>query len=272
MEQIRVAAQLNTVRDYCRTEAGVIKALEEIKAIGYDGVEIEGINKIISNERLAEVLDSLNLAVASTRNKHGRTLVDLDGMIEEANALGAKNVSIGMMTGSQSTEEAVDKYLDTVKPMVERLTEAGLRATHKLMIREFMRLPREVFNTPERQEPKPFLFDLLRERSDSDKLYFELDTFNLAMAGVNLEDVLADLPGRVRVIRFRDIKISEYELNFFYAEREPCPLGEGVLDFASYMPFIRKAGIEWITAGQNLGTRDPFEELAMSFDHLIKLV
>ena len=73
------------------------------------------------------------------------------------------------------------------------------------------------------------------------------------------KQIIKRLSGRMPVVRFRDQRIAVGEVHFFYPVRENCPVGDGVFDFADFMPALEEAGCRWITLGQEYCTRDPFE-------------
>ena len=50
MCNIKIGAQLRTVRDYCLTREELFNTFRRIRDIGYDGVEIENVHKIADPE------------------------------------------------------------------------------------------------------------------------------------------------------------------------------------------------------------------------------
>ena len=76
--------------------------------------------------------------------------------------------------------------------------------------------------------------------------------------------VFAKLAGRMPVCHLSDQKIRENQTYFFFANREECPLGEGLFDLQIWVRAAMEAGVQWFTVGQELCDRDPFACLAES--------
>lgn len=252
----RIAAQLNTVRAYCGTQEALFQTLTRIKEMGFDGVELESsLLKNADRAALAAHLQAIGLAVASIRSPFARTGFGLEDMIAEAKALGCKNVGIGTVTASYFTMglASTEKYFAALAPVIERFEKEGLRPLYSLRNHEFMR-----------QSDKQWLYDKLVARPQAQGLTFETDLFQLTRAAVDPPRIFAQLSGRMPVCRLADQKIREYEMYFFFAEREVCPLGEGLFDLAEWVDAASACGVEWFTVGQDLCDRDPFACLALS--------
>ena len=82
---IRIAAQLNTVRAYCGTQKEFLDTLSRIRALGFDGVELESsLLKNADRQTVACHLKELGLEVCSIRSPFARTGYGLEDMIAEA--------------------------------------------------------------------------------------------------------------------------------------------------------------------------------------------
>lgn len=253
---IRIAAQLNTVRAFCGTQEALFGTLERIKAMGFDGVELESsLLKNADRAALAAHLEGLGLAVASIRNPFARTGYGLADMLDEAKALGCENVGVGTITASYFTMglPATEKYLAAAREVCARFAAEGLRPLYSLRNHEFLR-----------QSDKTWIFDKLADRPETAGYVFETDVLDLTRAAVDPPRIFARLAGRMPVCRLSDQKIREHEMYFFFTGREECPLGEGLFDLEAWIQAARQAGVEWLTVGQELCDRDPFTCLELS--------
>ena len=250
---MKLAAQLFTLRDYCRTPDELFETLGKIREMGYDGVEPEStLIKAADRGELKERLCQLGLSVCSVRSPFGRTGYDLNGMIDEAKAFGTGYVGIGTITGSYSFNNAgpggFHRFAAKALEVGETLSENGLTGLYSLRSHEFVR-----------ESDGRWGFENLEEDFNGRTVQFEVDLYHLVKAGVEPKQIIKRLSGRMPVVRFRDQRIAVGEVHFFYPVRENCPVGDGVFDFADFMPALEEAGCRWITLGQEYCTRDPFE-------------
>ena len=253
---IRIAAQLNTVRAYCGTQEGLFDTLTRLKAMGFDGVELESaLLKNAERGALAAHLQAIGLPVASIRSPFARTGYGLDDMIAEAKALGCENVGVGTITASYFSMglPSMEKYLAAAQDVCARFAAEGLRPLYSLRNHEFLR-----------QSDKTWIFDKLADRPETAGYVFETDVLSLTRAAVDPPRIFARLAGRMPVCRLSDQRIREHEMYFFFTGREECPLGEGLFDLEAWVQAARQADVEWLTVGQELCDRDPFACLKLS--------
>ena len=250
---MKLAAQLFTLRDYCSSPEELFDTLARIHRMGYDGVELEStLIKNADRKILKETLKQLGLEICSIRSPFGRTGFDMDGMIEEAKTLGSSYVGIGTVTGSYVFNGAgpagFHRFGAAALAAGQKLKEEGLTGLYSLRSHEFVR-----------ESDGRWGFENLEEDFTDGTVQFETDIFHLVRAGVEPKQIFERLSGRMPIVRFRDQRMAVGEVHFFYPVKENCPVGEGLFDFADYLPSIEAAGTEWITLGQEYCTRDPFE-------------
>ena len=253
---IRIAAQLNTVRAYCGTQKEFLDTLSRIRALGFDGVELESsLLKNADRQTVACHLKELGLEVCSIRSPFARTGYGLEDMIAEAKAMNCVNVGVGTVTASYFTmgPAGMEKYLEQASKVCGKFSQEGVRPLYSLRFHEFMR-----------QSDGVWPFDKLADRPETSDYLWETDVLSLTRTAVEPPKIFSRLAGRMPVCRLSDQKIREIETYFFYARREECPLGEGLFDLPSWTKTASQAGAEWFTVGQELCDRDPFVCLAAS--------
>lgn len=258
----KLAAQMNTVRAFCRTESDLLNTLTRLKELGFDGVELEfSLLKNADREKVAEHMAQLGLEAASIRSPFSRTEFGLEDMIAQAKLLNCKNVGVGTMTIAHfnSGPQALERYLEKLRAVCSRFEAEGLRPVYSLRNHEFVR-----------QENGRWFFDELTDRAEG--LSFETDVLALTRAAVEPHRIFARLRGRMPICRLTDQKLRECEMYFFFPEREECPLGEGLFDLPLWTRAALDAGAQWIILGQDLCDRDPFRCLAQSLDQAKHLI
>lgn len=253
---LKIAARLDTLRAYCGTQDGLWETLERLKEMGFDGVELESaLLKNRERPKVAEKLAALDLPVCAIRSPFARTGFGLEDMIEEAKAFGCAAVGIGTITANYffSGTAALEKYFEQAQAVCDRFAAENLTPLYDLREHEFTR-----------QSDGTWIFDKLVSRQEAAGYGWEPDALALTRAGVDPRTIFARLSGRMPICHLSDQKIRENDVYFFYAKREECPLGEGVVDLPAWMEAAKAAGAVWITVGQELCDRDPFDCLARS--------
>lgn len=252
----RIAAQLNTVRAYCGAQEELLETLSRIRDLGFDGVELESsLLKNADRKIVADHLEKLGLEVCSIRSPFARTGYDLEDMIEEAKALGCSNAGVGTVTASYFTmgPAGMERYLEQAEKVCQAFSKEGLRPLYSLRCHEFMR-----------QNDGVWPFTKLADRPETAGYFWETDILQLTRTAVEPPWVFAKLAGRMPVCHLSDQKIRENQTYFFFANREECPLGEGLFDLQIWVRAAMEAGVQWFTVGQELCDRDPFACLAES--------
>lgn len=260
---MKFAAQINTVREYSRDTAGLIESCKKIAALGYDGVELESyLLKGVDVAALAAALKEMKLAVCSIRSPFSRTDWDFDGLVAEAKALGCNYVSLGCLTNCYFSMgvPAIEKFIAKAGPVCDKLAAEGLVPMHYVSDHEFIR-----------QKDGEWTLAKLIHSENLTKLAYEGDVLQLVHAGIDPAAFFRCINGRQPVCRFEDQKLAENKPYFFFTEREVCPIGEGTFAFQNWIPELGVAGTEWVTLGQDLCARGPFECLEMSLKAAKKL-
>ena len=268
MCNIKIGAQLRTVRDYCLTREELFNTFRRIRDIGYDGVEIENVHKIADPEEIAEFLNEIGLEVCCTRNKYGRTEFDLEGMIREAKLYKTPYMGIGTIGCEDIFYNAsgVQRYADFMTEVTSEAQKQGIIPTYDLRSQEYVR---DGEGKLAYLRSSGFRQGLPLQETESRK---NADRLIYLRHLERIPECLNFLKGRVDIFRFRDVKIALNDLTFYRAHRDPCECGEGVLDFVSWLPSLADSGVKWITLGQEFCTKDPFTCLEISLRNIRPLL
>jgi sugar phosphate isomerase/epimerase len=277
MSVIKLAANLHTVRDYCSNEDNLFQTLKRIKTIGFDGIEITGLSKIIKPDTLAQIVKEVGLDICAVHSYFYRTISNLDDMIKEAQTLGCSIISIDTISSdfygvgpeaiAQKSGVKNDKndvitvhsgyhrYIKFVEPIVEKLKNAGIKYAYNVQMHEFIKY--EGIHG----------FDIIFNQTDPTNFNFIMDTYWLHHAGLNTKDYILKVSGRMDIIRFRDMKITAGVEDFFTPLRHECEVGEGTYCFKPIIDAIKETGVKWISIRQDFHSKDPFESLAISYNN-----
>ena len=96
MSKLNIAAQLYTVRDFCKDEESIKRTAEKVAEIGYKYVQISAVAEI-DNERMRQIMDDNGLKIVATHFGFDRYRNDIEAMIDKHLIFGCPNAGIGSM-------------------------------------------------------------------------------------------------------------------------------------------------------------------------------
>ena len=248
MAATQLAAQLYTLRDFCKTPKDLAESLAKVKKIGYDVVQVSGIGPI-SYPDLKKILDDTGITVCATHIPYQRMVDETEKVIEEHYLIECKYPAIGGLPDEYRNAQGYAKFAKEATEVGKKLAKGGLRFGYHNHSFEL-----------ERYGERTGL-QILYE--DSDPLYFkaEIDTYWIQHGGVDPAWWIERLAGRIPLVHLKDMTV-----------RKGTPImaevGEGNLNWPAIIAACKRAGVEWYIVEQDTCERDPFESLAISFRNL----
>lgn len=257
----KIAVQMFTVREFCKTRKDLAESLKKISDIGFKAVQVSGVGCMngsepeVSAEEARKMLDDNGLEVIATHRPWGAYLESLEAEVDFLNTLGCKYAAIGGIPADiygGHTAKGYRKWLQDAAPVIKRLAKEGIQFGHHNHSHEFARVPGENI----------WLEDIVIDESDP-SMMLELDLYWVEHAGLNCTTLLKRCAGRVPVIHLKDKEVS--------LEDGPviAPIGEGNMDWDGIIPACEDAGVKWYAIEQDQCRRDPFDCLKSSYDFLL---
>ena len=254
-------------------ELGIFATLEKLSEMGYRAIEVSQIDMCEENvQELERARDELGinicaLSCATVPSDHGFVVEVLrdqfDKIVADAKRLESKYLRIGGLPGNcYGNYENYLKYAEELNDYGRRLSEHGLKLFYHHHHYDF-----------EKQNSK-YLFDLIVENTNPEYVGFELDVHWLHKAGVNINEWIEKLEGRVELVHLKDYRIKtpskfEGEADFLYGGVQFAEIGEGNFDFNSIITSCERAGVRYMPIEQDdTYGKDPFESLQISMDNL----
>src|SRR3954451_22562962 len=253
--------EVTSVKDlYYRANGPMDRAIKEIGAIGYEGIEMFDGNVADFAERPAELRGLLAEAGVELVSVYtGGNFIYPEILPEElsrvtraaelAEQFGATSLVVGggarRFAGTQDRDyDLLGGALDAV---VDIATEHGLEACYHPHLTTIVESPAEV--------------DLLFGRT---RIGFCPDTAHLAAGGGDPAELIRRYPDRIRHVHLKDVRLDPFSW---------LPLGQGVLDFADIVRAIREAGYDsWLMVELDDYDGDPAEAARISKAYLEKLL
>lgn len=249
MSNMKIAAQLYTVREFCRDEAGIIASLEKIAKIGYKYVQISGVADI-DPHRMRELMDANGLKCVVTHYGFDHYWNNLDAMIEKHKILGSPNAGIGGFFAED--REDVKYYLEFAEKaeiVSQKFKENGMGFVYHNHAHEFIHFDGKT------------ALELLYEKAPT--MQTELDLHWVVAGGGDPVQWIEKYAGRMNVIHYKDFGVNGK------GERLYREIGEGNLNWTAINAAAEKAGVEYCIVEQDdTYDRDPFESLAISYKNL----
>jgi sugar phosphate isomerase/epimerase len=120
-----LGAQLYTIREFTQTLENIDRSLERIASIGYTAIQISAFGPVDPRE-VAKLVQLNGLTVAGTHMGWDRFLNSIDEVIENHKLWGCRHAAIGGLPPEYFSLEGLDRFLDELQPVAEKLAEAGI--------------------------------------------------------------------------------------------------------------------------------------------------
>ncbi len=246
---LSIAVQVYSVRDFALQDFR--KTLEEIKKMGYDGVEFAGFGPYDPTD-VKRWCEELELTPISAHVPYYEILSNPEGVLSTYANIGCKYVAIPYLT--PECRPGTDGFADVVKnaesfgKVAKALGMTLLYHNHDF---EFEKVGDE------------YALDMLYRTVPADLLQTELDTCWVNVGGENPANYIRKYSGRSPVVHLKDfvggksenmyepIGIESEEKKAEAVQFEFRPVGYGRQDFPEIIKASKEAGAEWVVVEQD---------------------
>jgi len=268
MKQFPVALQVYTVRD--AAAADFAAAMKEVKAMGYDGVELAGTYGL-SVAEVKTILDEVGLQLVSAHVNI--ELLEQDEVLDAYAATGMKYIAIPWLPAETlTTKEQVESRIAQFLPIAQRCKARGLQLLYHNHDFEFVPIDGKC------------ILDIFYESIPAELLETEIDTCWANIGGVDPAAYLKKYTGRAHVLHLKDFAGEKTE-NMYALIGQPMsaearsafqfrPVGYGRQSIPTILAAAEEAGVEWLVVEQDrpsTGTT-PMECARMSVEYLKNLL
>ena len=250
MKLHQLAAQLYTVRDFCRTAADLATTARKIRDIGYPAVQISGLGPI-PDEEIVRIMAGEGLKICATHEPSQTILDEPERAVERVQRLGCTQSAYpwpgGIDFGDAAQIESLCQKLERAGAVFR---QAGVTLSYHNHAIEFV----------------PFrgatVLEYIFAHTARRHLTAELDTYWVQFGGGDPVAWCAKLAGRLSVMHLKDY--------VFTTENKPTfgEIGRGTLDFARIIAAAENSGCAWFVVEQDTCPGDPFDSLRLSFEYI----
>lgn len=249
MKNLKISAQLFTLRKYTQTISEFRQTLYKIRDIGYNSFQYSGAGPLAPGD-VKDCLDETNLIMSATHTSPDRLKNDLDAVITEHKLWNCEFIGIGMMPEKYRTDAAgIRLFAKEYSDIGKKLKEEGLQLIYHNHHFEFQKYDGKL------------IMEILMEETNPSDFEFELDTYWVQAGGCDPVDWIYKLDGRMRYIHFKDMAMSGSTPVF-------APVGEGNLNWEKILRACRETSVEWCAVEQDVCAISEFECLKQSYDNL----
>jgi sugar phosphate isomerase/epimerase len=247
----RVGIQLYSLRDDARRD--LERTLADIAAIGYKDLELLGSmnNFGMPPARLRSVLDSNGLRAPST-HVGGNALDELDRQLDDARTLGHEYVIVASLPIPGT------RTLDDYRRWADRFNESGRRARERGVWIGFHNHAND-FTRIDGVVP----YDILMERTDAAVVRMQLDTGNIAMAGLDPHEYMRRFGPRYWSFHIKDVPTL--------GATHDTELGKGAIDFKRLLASIDRIDEKHLFVEQETYPGAPVESMRRDFEFISRL-
>jgi sugar phosphate isomerase/epimerase len=230
MRTLPIAIQVYSARN--EAEKDFKKTMQEIKEMGYDGVELAGLYGH-SPEEIRDILNSIGLNPISAHVPYLEFMEDIEDTVNRYKTIGCRFLAIPYLTEEYRYGTAnYQEFIDNIPLISKECNRNGITLLYHNHDFEF-----------KKTQKGNFVLDELFEQFSDDIIKTEIDTCWVKYAGVEPTGYIRKYSGRSPIIHIKDYTLDD---KFDY-----CPIGHGVQDIPAILEEAISAGTEWLVVEQD---------------------
>ena len=240
-----IAAQMYTLREYCKSALDIAKSCAKVKKMGYDGIQASGMAKIDPKE-MKKILDGEGLLMAATHVGFDELAKEPERIIAEHALWNCNYTAIGGYAFAEWTRAAIDKFIGDYNAVAAKFAGSELKIGYHNHHHEFAQI----------DGLRPI--DLFINNFDPE-IWLEIDTHWVVRGGADPAVYIEKVAGRIPCVHFKDMSLK-------YEGREPqfCEIGDGNLNWPRIIQACRYAGVKWYIVERDSGEVNAFDSLERS--------
>ena len=251
MAKSAIAAQLYTVRDFCKTPADIAATMRKVREIGYEAVQCSGMGAIEPDE-LRRIVDAEGIFICATHTPWDRIASETEKVVADHKTIGCPYCAIGGLPKEdrEAGGEGYARFAKASTPVLRKMADAGIKFGYHNHSHELEKFGDRTG------------LQILYEDSDPQLFLAEIDTYWVQHGGGDVCWWIRKLAGRLPLLHLKDMRMEGREQLF-------AEIGEGNLNWEGILEAAKEAGVEWYIVEQDRTyDTDPFESLKISFDNL----
>ena len=250
----KLGVQLFTIREFMKTEEDIRASFKKLKALGYDEGQTAGC--AIPHADYGRIAAEEGLTIVGTHEGFAALAADPELAMANHRALSTTNIGVGGPgAGAFDSLANLDRFIDDVNALAEKIYPHGFKFTYHNHSREFSKLDGHV------------IMERMADGFDPKKVSFVLDTYWVQNGGGDVRAWLEKLAGRVDILHLKDMAVKPGTNESYITE-----IGQGNLYWEGILKTAEATGVKNIVVEQDTCPGDPFDSLKLSADYLAKFM
>lgn len=250
--------QLWSVRESFTTVEGTREAFKKLASFGYTQAQTAGTYDYIAPTEFRKFADEAGIAIVGTHYNWGKICDDVAGTIAYHRALGSDAIGIGGYPVNDM--DSLKAFIRKFNEMADIYHKEGFVLTYHNHSSEFSNLFKKYEGKTE--------YDYLMEEFNPETTAFVLDSYWAHTAGIDLQDLIPKLKGRLNMVHLKDC-----EANVFYTLEdgrkihvpERIEVGSGNMNFPGIIKAAEAAGCKYFVVEDEVySTGVPMESVEKS--------
>jgi len=254
MNKINIGVQLYTLREVMKTDEEIEKGFKLISDTGYKSIQISAI-PVNDFNWMKETADKYGLEICCTHTPFEKIINQTKLVATEHDLLNCNIVGIGYKP--EIFPQTIEGYYSFAKALDKigaELKEYGKKLAYHNHHFEFQKFSNKTG------------MDILLENTSPENVGFIFDTYWGQAAGVDPEDFIHKIRGRMDVCHLKDMNMDGF--NAIFTE-----IGCGNMNFAKILAACIKTNVKYAVVEQdNCYGKDPYESLEISYRNISKIL
>ena len=248
---MKLGAQLYTVREFMKTQDGFRDTVKRIAEIGYKYAQVSGAADAPSS-LIKEMKDETGIEVVLTHSPADRILHDTDKLIEVHISFGAKAIGIGSIGGYSHDRDGYLRFCSDFETAARKIKNAGLVFCYHNHRFEF-----------EKYGDKTGL-EIILDNTDPSAFKLTFDTYWAVAGGVDPCKFIHDHGDRIFCTHLKDMTVKD-------DKQTMIEVGDGNMNFPAILDICRKNCIEYHFVEQDIVVMNAFDSMKRSYDNLTEM-
>jgi len=248
---MKIALQMYTLRDFCKTAPEIAKTLARVRQIGYTAVQVSGMGPIEATE-LAKILRGEGLTCCATHIPMERMETETQKVIDDHAILGCKYTAIGGFFQKEFIWQDWLNFFGRYNAIAAKFSASPVRIGYHNHSHEFMKVDGRL------------IMQSIIDNLSAD-VWMEIDTYWVQHGGADPIQWINKVKKRIPCVHLKDMSIT------FGRQQLMAEVGEGNLNWSGILSACKLAGVEWYIIEQDVCQRDPFESVEISLKNLLAM-
>lgn len=260
MDTKQIAINTESFLDHLDNDRDIRKALKEVKAMGYESVELWHVKGPENNASWAPFLKEAGLSCCAIHELYEEVMENVEGTIAKAKDVGAGILAIGRSRDTDWEDlGSIKKLAAGLNELGKKCRGNGIQVLYHNHNTEFSRIGNKTG------------LEILFEETDPELVGSELDAYWVQLSGANPVSWCRKLGDRLKIVHLKDIGVVLNTPDSFIKRPVCRAIGAGNMETAEVIAAAQESGCrifaietctDWVDHDSLRCARESFDYLA----------